>query len=75
LTDTNGGSPAPRGVGQPAASAQALRSTRADRLDQAALLGDLDEHRRRDRPVLRMVPAQQGLGADQHAVAVRKIGW
>src|SRR5690606_20569904 len=41
----------------------------ADGVDQAALLGDVDEHRRRDAALLRMVPAQQRLRADQAAVA------
>ena len=41
---------------------------RADGLDQAALLGDIDEHRGRDLPVHRMLPAQQRFGAEQGLV-------
>src|SRR3546814_2762650 len=46
-------------------SAGRAQHRRADDLDQAALLGHVDEHRRRDRAVPGMLPAQQRLGAGE----------
>src|SRR5690606_26064575 len=50
-------------------AARGLQHARADDVDQATLLGDVDEHRGGDAALLRVLPAQQRLGPDQAAVA------
>ena len=45
----------------------------AKRLDEARLLGDGNETRRRDPSVLRMLPADQGFNAGDSAIAERDL--